>query len=439
MEDTMAIVEVNANGAMGYYKYNPLYPRYSTYGVIAKTAKISFRKERESVDTGEFIPGEYRVNPYKVANGVVRANYTVGIDLDQEAIPYAYSAYGRPVYSVRVGNDYVWLQGEWWRIWMLKAAYDEVTPHEADDYEQLSLQKAYGKLKSADLALGESLGEYKETIQMLRSPLSGLKKFLLDDKSRNFRLLRALAKKDKRQVNRLLGRTGLASADTMSSTWLELRYGLRPLVSLVQDVIERVHDKSVEILDPTKIRSARSSLSFGPTQRWVDVKHTYGYAEISARVMVEDTYRSVASVQYLQKEEQSFLDSLGLTPRFLPEVAWELTRLSFVVDWIFSIGPWLATLRVNPGIEVLGNTSGFKHTRKIRPQSVKLCLNGNFPPVEMPQVMIKDCIYNHDYYERKVDVDLSYLPHFTWGRTLDLFKAIDSVSLIWQFMSGFKK
>jgi hypothetical protein len=36
-------------------------------------------------------------------------------------------------------------------------------------------------------------------------------------------------------------------------------------------------------------------------------------------------------------------------------------------------------------------------------------------------------------YGREVSPDLSYLPHFTWGRVLDLFKAIDSIALIWQF------
>jgi hypothetical protein len=36
-------------------------------------------------------------------------------------------------------------------------------------------------------------------------------------------------------------------------------------------------------------------------------------------------------------------------------------------------------------------------------------------------------------YSREVNPELAYYPHFTYGRVLDLFKAIDSVALIWQF------
>lgn len=196
------------------------------------------------------------------------------------------------------------------------------------------------------------------------------------------------------------------------------------------------------ILDPERIRAVRSKLVFGPYENWVDARVSYGdRAELRARVWVEDTYTSTSSVQYRQTEEQSRLDALGLTPRFLPEVAWELTRLSFVVDWLYSIGPWLATLRINPGVTTLGNTSGFKHQRRMKLLNVRAAMPFAFDyEVFMRQVLdgpvkgpvVPDVVRNK--YARKVNLKMSYLPHFTWGRTLDLFKAIDAVSLIWQFL-----
>jgi hypothetical protein len=121
----------------------------------------------------------------------------------------------------------------------------------------------------------------------------------------------------------------VSGVDAAANTWLELRYGLRPLVSLVQDVIDRVSEKRADILDPSKIRTAKSQLMF----RFFDkniAEHTVGsYYRFLATSDVEDTIKVNASVQYKQTALPGTLDSLGLTPRFLPEVAWELTRLSY--------------------------------------------------------------------------------------------------------------
>jgi hypothetical protein len=308
----------------------------------------------------------------------------------------------------------------------LRSAYYR-SPPTTSSYEQLALQKAKGKVGNADLELGETLGEYRETIQMLRQPLSGLKKFLLDDKSRNLRLLLALARRDKSGVNRLLGRTGKASADAMASTWLELRYGLRPLVMLVQDVIDEVEKKRLEF-DGTKIRSAKSKMSFTEFNRYDSTEDIGPYvAYVQARTLVEDEIVVTASIQYRQSEEGSLTDRLGLTPRFLPETAWNLTRLSFVVDWLFSIGPWLASLRVNPNVEILGNTVGVKVFRRITCTPIQW-----YKGTVTWQPAKGACKFYRTSYRRKTNVDVSYLPHFTFGRVIDLYKVIDSIGLIWQ-------
>lgn len=115
-----------------------------------------------------------------------------------------------------------------------------------------------------------------------------------------------------------------------------------------------------------------------------------------------------------------------------------------MVDWIFSIGPWLGTLRINPGITVLGNTSGFKHERTVRVFKTEMRARSsyaNVPFTTIPHAHQEggDVAIRTETYERKVDVNLEYVPHFTWGRTLDLFKAIDSVSLIWQFCQNLRR
>jgi hypothetical protein len=232
-------------------------------------------------------------------------------------------------------------------------------------------------------------------------------------------------------IGYLLGRTGKASARTMSNTWLELRYGLRPLVKSVQDVIEFVQSKKEGIFDPTKIRSKKSKLAFSvsdETWQQVDLRNF----SCRSKCSVEHQIVVNASVQYRQSYEESVLDKLGLMPQFLPETVWNLTRASFVVDWIFSIGPWLGTLRINPLITILGNTVGTKVIRTVSTPLVEVCVTGK-SPWEKARSPVHGDRYVTNTYDRVVDMDLSYKPHFTWGRTLDLWKVIDAVLIAWTF------
>lgn len=378
---------------------------------------------RMSVDSGRFQPGDYRVNPYSISSCSTEELE----DDEEDFVDREYTRLNRGreerYRQVTTGSYFA----PTWQVGWNPTVFP--LPSTAA-YEQLALQKAKSKVAAADLDLGETLGEYKETIQLLRDPLGQLKKFLLSDRARNWRLLLALAKGDKRQINRLLGRTGKASADTMSSTWLELRYGIRPLVYLIQDVIEMVQRKQKAVFDPSKIRSARSTLSFTEEDS-LEYNYLIQSIQFEGDVEVKDLITVHAAIQYRQSDEQSFLDTLGLTPRYLPETVWNLTRLSFVVDWIFSIGPWLGSLRVAPSVDVLGNTVGVRIKRTIHPQYTA---RYNTPTTvgEGTHCPMPNMEYNS--YDRKCNVDISYLPHFTWGRTLDLFKAIDSISLIWQFL-----
>lgn len=478
---TIETASYGLTGTMGYHVHNPARPHDQRFGCWPKNGYIPITKGRSSVNSGVFIPGKYRVNPYSIQNGSVGVHHKIGCFELEEITPSSrykwpgidqlmfndYHQPNEPIYLVTVpfvntywtnfdgfivGKTYyqvVWMFGDFWRYSLPNQADLNVKPHVSSDYEQLALQKAYGKIRAGDLPLGESIGELRETIEMLRSPLSALRKFFVDDNTRNLRLLKAfvLNRYWESESKKLLGRTGIASIEAATGTWLELRYGLRPLISLVQDVVDRIRDKQVEAFDPEKIRSVRSNLEFGPIQTWTDpVINPSGRVCARSHCLVEDEYVSSASVQYRQSEKASFLDSLGLTPRHLPEVAWELTRCSFVWDWLISIGPWLASLRINPGVEILGNTVGFKHSRKISVFSTQLCTRGANP--DIPWTTLNNAhgkegdldVLTKSSYARKVNVELSYLPHFTWGRTLDLYKTIDSLSLIWQFLpQKFKK
>jgi hypothetical protein len=226
----------------------------------------------------------------------------------------------------------------------------------------------------------------------------------------------------------------------MSGTWMELRYGLRPLIMLLEDVIERVNEAKREVIDPEKIRSVTSRLKFTPSaSSEIGLCQQGTYYQFSAVSEVKDTITVNASVQYRQTGDQGCLDSFGLSPRFLPETAWALTRCSFVVDWIFSVGPWISTLRVNPDISVLGSTVGCKYEREISfpNQTVRFQFSLR-PGWYGTNLKCADKLHVSEY-TREVNPELAYYPHFTWGRVLDLWKAIDSAAMIWQAFLSKKK
>jgi len=379
-----------------------------------KTTVMNEIDVKESVDTGKFVPGVYRVNPYrrkqvywKVLQQTVKREYT-------------------PAGSYKYRVEYVgYPTSEALLYWM--NSNDPVTLTEPR--KQLALQKAYGKLGSADLALGEDIGELRETIQMLKSPLKALRDFIVNARGRRKVLLDALADRKRNFAAEISARGDMEAIEAAMSTWLEIRYGLRPLVGLVQDAIKKIAEKEAKIFDPNMVRSVKSTLEFPDTSGVAPFEWRNGniWFKISGRV--DEMIRVHASVQYKQSKPLGPLDQWGLTPRFIPETAWQLGRATFVADWIFSIGPWLESLRVNPDITVLGNTVGTLVSRTYSTTGHQARYNNTACQYEPFNDEAEVTAFE---FRREVNVDLSYLPHFTYGRTLDLWKELDSVALIWQ-------
>jgi hypothetical protein len=124
-------------------------------------------------------------------------------------------------------------------------------------------------------------------------------------------------------------------------------------------------NQKVEAFDENVIRSKRASIKHERNYTRRDLPFAgpnfQGYAEAKGR----DTFKANASVQYRQAFELGIAEVLGLTPRFIPGLIYELTRYSWVLDWWFEVGPWLAALRQKPGITILGNTVGMKVVRDV--------------------------------------------------------------------------
>lgn len=378
---------------------------------------LTARKDKVSVDTGSFLPGTYRVNPYKIYEQEIDCpSLTLAGGTKDALYEYNRFASGDGLLSV------------------LNARIGAVSqPAGFAGAADRALQKAYAKLAQSDLGLGEDLGEIRQTIAMIRAPLKSLRKFLSGDNYRTLRELKRLRQYQK--SGRWMRTTGVDAVKAATDTWLEIRYGLRPILFLLGDLMKLAEEQKNKVFDPTLIRTARSKVVIPEVRSYSerDKYSVYGGFNVWYDAQLSTVYTARAQVQYRQTSPLSTWDNLGLSPRFWPETAWDLTGLSFVWDWLFTIGPWIQTFRFKPEIEVLGNTVGVRCDKVTLVKASSYNLAG----VTSPKIPLEyKCSCTERYYERVVRRSLPLLPLWTAGSTIDLWKIVDILAIDAQLLLG---
>jgi len=375
---------------------------------------VSIFKEKDSVDTGTFIPGTYRVNPYLVQERVRSASATSAS------------------LEVRIGGreykfDHV---GNFGAIYLSTLAPPDLLRH-SDSVQDDALQKAYSKLGKNEVGVGEALGELRETLQMLKSPLKSIRDFLTGNDYRRLSILNRIMRylKTGRFPSRRSFLTGAEAAKAAADAWLEIRYGLMPLIYLGQDLIDLANKQALRAdflkgIHSVTANSTREDIYSLPKV----VAGASDWTRMEVNPKVVDNCKGHASVQYKLTGLPSKADLLGLSPKFLPELIWELTRCSFVVDWWFDVGQWLGAMRFEPRLTVLGNTSSIKVDRTITSEyalSISIFPGGT-------SRFIKDATYErHEYFHRSVNRDLPMLPSLDL-KFRSLMHTVDALALIAQ-------
>jgi hypothetical protein len=255
---------------------------------------------------------------------------------------------------------------------------------------------------------------------MLKSPLKGLRRFLLGKNGRNGRLLE-LCKKYRNSPHRILPETGKNVADT----WLELRYGLAPLLYTIEDVMKYIGSHT-----PPKvgaIYSKKASREFSDKGDLTRVR----MAAMETNGNWKHTTKCRARVYYRFTSEQTSGQTYGSGIEYLPKLAWDLTRLSFVVDWIFTIGPWLDTLRINPNILILGATYSEedKYSSSFGEFQGRTDLPGSYT---LSNAEGGQGSYEMFSYERVIVEKCPQAPQFRWADALSITHALDAAALILQ-------
>lgn len=198
----------------------------------------------------------------------------------------------------------------------------------------LSSTRAHADVLAPDFAGFVFLAELRESLHMLRNPLSSLEKAL---------------KKARRKVPK-----GQNLLDFMSDSWLAYRYGWRPLISDI--------DAAAKAVD-----SYRKPLPERHTAR--------GYAQASKSL--SETESSSISVWEIQKDivkgteascragilyEYDGRNAFGTSYRDVPMAIWETIPFSFVADWFVNFGDFIEAITPKLGVKVLGSWNTLKIT-----------------------------------------------------------------------------
>jgi hypothetical protein len=396
------------------------YARYTRDGRIinpydgVSAVRIDEHRHKQSVDDGGFTPGKYRVNPYSVGKETIEipSHDVFTSELDSS---------GRTEYVRTVSGP---IGAGFFTDAAISYSFD--TSFNFGNLPQQVLQRAVAKVAEAKIGAGENILELKETLNTLRSPFKQFREFLESADHRRLGLLNKLL--HYRKSGKWVGSVGLTGKDAAAAAagaWMELRFGLRPLMYSIQDIIDLANAQA-SVFDKNKIRSAGSHLRETNQQR-ADVVSSAGGVTFKATLQMTDIYDAFASVQYKQEFDTPTWDEIGASPRFWPELFWEMTRASFAVDWWFSVGNWLGSFRVKPGFTILGNTVGEKVTRTVtgKTSATRQPL-GTYEPssLDLGSRVTKN-------YDRLVNQSLPLTPLLTMHLP-DLYETVDSLSLILQ-------
>jgi len=220
---------------------------------------------------------------------------------------------------------------------------------------EAALLNAHAGIGVSEFAGGEFYGERDETMRYLCQLMQRLIKVLrlFTSKRARIKFMRQFGKMTTNQM-----------ANEMANLWLELRYAVRPIffdAHAIAKLLQKGFDRSLR-------RTSR-----GRTFRDSDSGETEGNLSVWPGITVD--WKSEWAWDYSVKAGCLFtvdadrLDLGGLLGLDQPaSVLWELTRGSFVLDWFFTLGDYIAAYEGKSSFTVQGSwlTERYSYVSQVR-------------------------------------------------------------------------
>lgn len=287
---------------------------------------------------GRFIPGVFRVNSMKAS----RTSYVYG----KGGCQFTFT-----------NGDYGSIDGEWTQRENPKFFYQERWDSSLMGY---AVQRAYAELLSSDIDMGEFLAELPETISMVRGGVSSILKAIATASRGGF----TWEKADRARRALLSGSSLKRLPRRVADSWLTWRYGIRPLIWDVQDLIREANNFAMKS-DWSGLQRRRGRASKSSNQSYSYSMGTiYSSFQGQAKEYVEVQKKGEAVVYFKYGADwgpiQWILSKYGLHPNQLPYLLWQLRPLSFMLDWFVDVGTWVKAITPKWNMKIYGCSASQK-------------------------------------------------------------------------------
>lgn len=278
---------------------------------------------------------------------------------------------------------------------------------------------AFSRVDVSELEMLASLGEMPETIDWFGDVLRRLIAAMAMLKKRQY--LDVMKQLKSLKTGKGLYRATKGTANIAEDTWMEWRYAIRPLIFEVKSYLEAL-DSKIE----TELRKTARKQVYDKTYSESIVTGSTSSVVYRADVRRKETTERLirAGVIYsLDPELTGWWTHLGLDAPV--SAAWAVTRLSFVLDWFFNIGQWIASWEPRLGLTPL--TSWVVETRSSEIVGIIEPLAVPYPGYTILERNVMDSGgYSCDVQvkARWVNPDRQILPTFNF-RGLDTAKVAD--------------
>lgn len=202
-------------------------------------------------------------------------------------------------------------------------------------------QRALANINKADVQLGTFAAELGETIQMMRNPLSALRK---------------AAKKARKVINKWQARNSL---EGVAGTYLEYIFGWAPTMQDVDKLILHAVKRGRQTI--RRLDSSHASYVWNDTYH---SKEKRGINQNWWEIRNDTKTYSMHSAQYYQFEQvlnqYTMTSYWGLDDAGFVQAMWAITPYSFVVDWFAGVGDWLRAIMPMANVERRGGSISLK-------------------------------------------------------------------------------
>jgi hypothetical protein len=156
-------------------------------------------------------------------------------------------------------------------------------------------------------------GELKSTLNLLKSPLGGISRLIHKGSRRRLRSSEIY--------------------NAASNSWLSARYGWRPILYDIEDIMSAVNERHRRRTTVRANRSGSNTFSVETTETQM--------AHSNCTVVRDGTRNYDVRTGAIVEVSPDFAYSAGVRLRDIPRSVWDLLPYSFVADWFFNIGDYI--------------------------------------------------------------------------------------------------